>query len=256
MDSSTIYTSALTGQQTGFTGLLNQMTAKSANKNLLFIAIADATPSMEEDGKIGAVNVAMQELVSLLKQFSTERHLNIRFVQASFTNSVRWELEVNDIQQCLDVPSITARPGSTQYSEVYHALNKRLTREDLLNFPGKKVAPIIVFLTDGEPSDSRISGRYLEELKKNSWFTHAIRSAVLMGDAANSPKAQAAVAEFVSDENSILSADSTAQIIDQICLATLHTLMGTEDDAPAPAPEQVAIEQDTEELKEEKSRLL
>ena len=90
---------------------------------------------------------------------------------------------------------------------------------------GKVAPPAVMFLTDGEPTDDY---QYdLDELLKNGWFASASRSAVLLGDAINSPSAREAVSRFVKNPNTdIVTAEESTVIMQAIELATIHTVAG------------------------------
>lgn len=206
-------------------GTIADMPAKNAGKRILVLFIVDATKSMEGPA-IGQVNYALTELFSDMKSFASDNSLNMDLAIMSFSNSVKWEMQPEDINNCFSVPQINVRPGNTQYGVVYNELNKRLNKNDLLKSAGKQAPPVLVFLTDGAPVDDY---KYdMEQLRKNGYFMLANRSAVIMGEGANDSDARNAVAEFTMDENMVLTTDLTEKIKDTIKLATLHTIKGTE----------------------------
>lgn len=218
----------------GFTtGTMADMPAKNAGKRILVLFIVDATKSMEGPA-IGQVNYALSELFSDLQSFASDNVLNMELAIISFSNSIKWEMEPEDINNCFALPQINVRPGNTQYGVVYNELNKRLNKNDLLKSTGKQAPPVLVFLTDGAPVDDY---KYdMEQLRKNGYFMLANRSAVIMGEGANDPDARTAVTEFTLDENMVLTTDSTAKIVDTIKLATMHTIKGTEFKRPVETP--------------------
>ena len=94
-----------------------------------------------------------------------------------------------------------------------------------MNHVGKKAAPVIIFLTDGEPTDDYLPD--LEQLMKNGWFSCANRSAILMGDAFSNDIAKNAVEKFVSNPHTdVISADDTTVVTEKITAATIHTVAG------------------------------
>jgi uncharacterized protein YegL len=216
-----------------FTGSIDNLPGMSTNKKLLVLFLVDATKSMEGQA-ISQVNVAIQELVSDLKEFGLKSNVDLKLAIMSFTNSIRWEMQPTDIQTCYDVQKIETRPGLTQYGVIYHELNRMMKKGILLEESGKQAAPVLILLTDGAPSDDY---QYdLTELKKNGYFALSNRSAVIMGEAANDPNARAAVAEFASNENQILTTGMHTNIVQSIKLTTLHTLRGENPPGPLPDP--------------------
>ena len=216
------------------TDSIENLPGMSTNKKLLVLFLVDATKSMEGQA-ISQVNVAIQELVSDLKEFALNNNVDLKLAIMSFTNSIRWEMQPTDIQTCYDIQKIETRPGLTQYGVIYHELNRMMKKGILLEEKGKQAAPVLILLTDGAPSDDY---QYdLTELNKNGYFALANRSAVIMGEAANDPNARAAVAEFVSNENQILTTGMHTNIVQSIKLTTLHTLRGENPPGETPNPD-------------------
>ena len=110
-----------------FTGSIDNLPGMSTNKKLLVLFLVDATKSMEGQA-ISQVNVAIQELVSDLKEFGLKSNVDLKLAIMSFTNSIRWEMQPTDIQTCYDVQKIETRPGLTQYGVIYHELNRMMKR--------------------------------------------------------------------------------------------------------------------------------
>lgn len=195
----------------------------SSKKRLLVLMIVDVTKSMEGQS-IGQLNYGLQEIVSELKQYSTQNaEIRVEFSIVSFSNNICVELPPTDISTYYDIAQLKVRPGLTQYGSVYSYLNRELTKDRLLKCSGKQAAPIIVFMTDGAPADHYQDK--LRELKRNDYFMLSNRSAVIMGLGAADPAVRAAVSEFVSKEDMILTAGDYTQIVNSIKLATLHTIM-------------------------------
>ena len=214
-----------------FLGGIGDMPGQNTNKRVLVLMIVDATTSMRGQS-IGQVNYGIQELFSELREYASSNLVNLQIGILSFTNSVRWEMEPTDIQTCYDAVHIDVRPGLTQYGVVYHELGKMLNKQNLLKYSGKQAAPVLIFMTDGAPSDAYQDD--LNALKKNGYFALSNRSAILMGDGANDPKARAAVEEFVSKESMILTAGRYTDIVQSIKLATLHTLKNDFQETDSP----------------------
>lgn len=206
-------------------GTISSMPGKNTGKRILVLFIVDATRSMEGQA-IGQVNYALAEIFSDLKNFASDNLLNMDLAIMSFSNSIKWEMKPEDINTCYAVPQINVRPGNTQYGVVYHELSKMLRKDSLLRSSGKQAAPVLVLLTDGAPVDDYSYD--LEQLKKNGYFMLANRSAVIMGEGANDPKARLAVSEFTMDDKMVLTTDNTSEIVNAIKLATLHTIKDTD----------------------------
>lgn len=74
--------------------------------------------------------------------------------------------------------------GLTDFGSALNELNNKLSREQfLISKPGFK-APVIIFMSDGEPTDDYESA--LNKIKSNNkWFQVATKIAIAVGDDAN-----------------------------------------------------------------------
>ncbi len=201
----------------------NTLHTKGTAKLLVVIFVVDCSKTMNGD-RIGAVNAAMQELKYKLTEIKNDNNLDLRIAIMSFASNARWELELTPIEE-VSLDTIHTRPGLTEYGAAFHELNKVLCKDSYMKHTGKISPPAIMFLTDGEPEDDYQAD--LDELLKNGWFTHASRSAVLLGDAINNTSARNAVRQFVNDADAdIVTAEDSTVIIQKIRMATMHTVAG------------------------------
>lgn len=208
----------------GLTIPIGSLPTHGSEKLMVVIFIVDCSKSMDLNGRIQAVNAALHELKFKLAEIKSNNNLDLRMAIMSFTSSAHWEMDLTPIDEVV-LNTIATRPGLTEYGAAYTALNQKLSKDAFMNHVGKKAAPVIIFLTDGEPTDN--CSFDLEKLTKNGWFTCANRSAILIGDAAYSDAAKAAVAQFVSNPSTdIVSADDTTVVTEKITAATIHTVAG------------------------------
>ena len=193
------------------------------NKLVVVLFIVDCSRTMDGD-RIMAVNAALTEVKSILQDIKNNNSLDLKMAIMSFTSSAKWELQLTDIDE-VSLQNLTTRAGLTQYGNAFHELNKVLRKEQFMKHTGKVAPPAIMFLTDGGPTDDYDND--LKKLLENGWFANASRSAVLLGDAINDPKAKEAVSKFVEDpDNDIVDAENSTVIIQKIKIATMHTVAG------------------------------
>ena len=222
------------------TGSIFDIPSAGTQKSLLVLFIVDATRTMDGQA-IAQVNVAIQELTEELRNFATNNNIAWKLGICSFTNSIRWVQEPKNIAELFGIEKIVTRPGLTQYGGVYHELNKRLKKGDLIEEVGKQASPVLIFLTDGAPTDDYKSD--LADLQKNPFYQAAMRAAVVMGEGAEDPKAKAAVGEFATN-GLVLTTGTHMSIVSAIELATMHVVAGgpvpepTPDPGPFPEPDQ------------------
>ena len=195
-----------------------------SEKLMVVIFVVDCSKSMEENGRIQAVNAALHELKFRLSEIKSNNNLDLKIAIMGFTSSAKWELTLTPIDEVV-LNSISVRAGLTEYGVVFRELNRVLSKDEFMNHVGKKAAPVIIFLTDGEPTDDYLPD--LEQLMKNGWFSCANRSAILMGDAFSNDIAKNAVEKFVSNPHTdVVSADDTTVVTEKITAATIHTVAG------------------------------
>lgn len=208
-------------------------------KMLLVIFAIDNTRSME-GAPIAAVNHALKETISALKDFNNNNNYNVQVAIMTFTNGAEWTVRATRLTDSFFPDEIKCSPGLTFYSSAYSLLDEALSKNQFMNYPGKRGAPTIVFMTDGKPDDPADVLQYkLEKLKQNGYFLQSVRSAILVGDAANSDEARRYMAEFTENENQIYYTSSPAEIIDSFKLATIHTIItpqASPDPTPSPIP--------------------
>lgn len=210
------------GTQQTVTPNLGSYKTAGTEKLLVVVFVIDCSQTMEGE-RIQAVNAALNEVRYKLQEVKKDNNLDLRIAIMSFTSGVRWELDLADIDE-VTLENLRTRPGLTQYGAAFHELNKVLTKDRFMKHVGKKAAPAIMFLTDGEPTDDY--ERDLDELLKNGWFVNASRSAVLLGDAIYNDAAKQAVSRFVGDSEDIVGAENSTEIVDRIKIATMHTVAG------------------------------
>lgn len=210
--------------QIPITAPIGSFPTHGSEKLMVVIFVVDCSKSMEDNGRIQAVNAALHELKFRLSEIKSNNNLDLKIAIMGFTSSAKWELALTPIDEVV-LNSISVRAGLTEYGVVFRELNRVLSKDEFMNHVGKKAAPVIIFLTDGEPTDDYLPD--LEKLMKNGWFSCANRSAILMGDAFSNDIAKSAVEKFVSNPHTdVVSADDTTVVTEKITAATIHTVAG------------------------------
>lgn len=203
---------------------IDSIPTHGSQKLMVVIFVIDCSRSMDDFGRIQAVNAALNELRFRLSDIQSRDNLDLKIAIMGFTSSARWELELTPIDEVI-INNISTHPGLTEYGTAFRELNKVLCKDGFMKHIGKKAAPVIIFLTDGEPTDDYSAD--LDELMKNGWFRCANRSAILMGDAFNNVNAKNAVEKFVTNPlTDVVSADDTTMVTEKITAATVHTVAG------------------------------
>lgn len=154
-----------------------------ARKLLPIIYILDTSGSMTGD-RISSVNEAMHDTVDLLKEVSANNptaELKIGVLQ--FASKAKWV--TNGLVYIDDFYWNDLKAGGlTDLGAALKELDQKLSRKGFLDSPVGYKVPVLIFMSDGEPTDD-----YEKELEKirsnNKWFSHAVKIAVAVGESAN-----------------------------------------------------------------------
>lgn len=187
---------------------------KVDNLPLHFIWIADCSGSMGHNGKIQALNQAIRESIPHMRKVSDENPRGTLKVRSlAFGGSVRWhDATPTDIHN-FDWTDLSTGGGTP----MGQALKKVGRAMDQQQMPDRALPPVLVLLSDGQPTDDFKSG--LDEMMQQKWCEKAVRMAISIGDdaddsvlqkfighpelkplQANNPEALAAQIRWVSTE--------------------------------------------------------
>jgi uncharacterized protein YegL len=151
-------------------------------KQLVLFFVVDTSGSMYGK-KIGAVNTALREALADPEfRNAGGADADIHIAVLEFSNGCRWQT-----QMPVPVDSVQWRDldadGGTDLGAACRELSKKLDKNQFLNAPGGSAAPVILLLSDGEPTDDFDRG--IEELKKNKYYKQTIRLACAISDDSN-----------------------------------------------------------------------
>jgi uncharacterized protein YegL len=92
-----------------------------------------------------------------------------------------------------------AAEGATNLGAAFYELNAKLSRNSFLQAPSASVAPVIMLMSDGLPSDEWEGA--LAKLKNNNWFKSAVKVALAIGSDADVD----ILAQFTGDPGAVLT---------------------------------------------------
>ena len=167
-------------------------------RTMVLFFVVDTSKSME-GAKMGTVNSAIEEVVPEIKDISgTNADAEIKIAVLSFSTGAEWltEKPVNAEDYTW---SYLEAYGVTDLGEACEMLNEKLSKDEFMSEASGSFAPAIFLLSDGEPTDNYRRG--LDKLKENSWFKHAIRVAVAIGEDAN----EEVLAEFTGNNEAVIT---------------------------------------------------
>jgi uncharacterized protein YegL len=164
---------------------------------MVLFFLVDVSGSMIGD-KIGAVNSAIEEVLPELKDISeSNADAQVKIAALKFSTQAEW---------CYDAPveaenfrwNYLNAGGVTSFGAACEELNEKLSSRAFMSDATGSFAPAILLMTDGEPTDNWQDS--LEKLKRNSWFKHAIKVGIAIGDDAN----KAIIAKFTGTTEAVL----------------------------------------------------
>ena len=157
---------------------------KIPRKLLPIIYVLDTSGSMAGD-RIAAVNAAMNETMEVLKDVSNNNptaELKIGVLQ--FSSGAKWITDRGFVFMEDFFWNDLKAGGLTDFGSALNELNKKMSRQEFLNSDVGYKVPVIIFMSDGEPTDD-----YESALKKinasNKWFKVSTKIAIAVGDDAN-----------------------------------------------------------------------
>lgn len=183
--------------------------------------IIDISGSMR-GARIGAVNDAIRNVLPELKK--RERGNTAAEVQIAvleFSTSANWRTLMPQPVATFQYQDIDTVGGCTNYGTAFAALNEKLSHKQFLNSTAGAYTPLIIFMTDGKPSDMGLYKEELERLKKNKWFQFSTRAGIAIEEGALSPECKRVLMEFTENESNVYEAKNTVVLAKQIELVTL-----------------------------------
>lgn len=170
-----------------------------AKRTMVLFFLIDKSFSMA-GSKIGAVNVAVREVIPEIKKIADESaDANIKVAVLTFSSGAQWMY-----QSAIDVSDFSWSDinvdGMTDMGLAFKLLDEKLSRNGgFMADTAGSYAPAIFLMSDGQPTDEY--GKWLDELKKNNWFRASLKAAVAIGDDADKDM----LAEFTGNRESVLT---------------------------------------------------
>lgn len=152
-------------------------------RTMVLFFIVDKSGSMAGT-KIGAVNVAIKEVIPEIQQLSEENaDANIKIAALLFSSGAEWMYP-----SPVDVKNFKWKDinvdGLTDMGYAFKLLNEKLSRKGgFMDEIAGSYAPALFLMSDGQPTDEY--KKALNDLKGNNWFDASLKAAVAIGDDAD-----------------------------------------------------------------------
>jgi uncharacterized protein YegL len=147
-----------------------------ARRELHFIWLLDVSGSMNADGKIQALNVAIRESIPQLQAAARDNpNVDVLVRAIVFSNGARWHIEKPTPVAELRWEDAIAG-GHTDMGTAFRLAAAALKVPPM---PERAVSPVLVLVTDGHHTDDFDGG--LAALMAERWGREAVRLAVAIG---------------------------------------------------------------------------
>ncbi|MBO7175314.1 MAG: VWA domain-containing protein [Spirochaetaceae bacterium] len=151
-----------------------------ARKSMVMFFLIDTSGSME-GRSIAAVNDAMREVLPDIQDISNNNaDAKIKLAVMSFSSGTNWETTEPQELDSYRWEDLEAG-GVTEMGAAFRELNSKLDRNAFLQDPAGVKMPVIILISDGEPTDDFREG--LNVLQQNKWYKRSIKVALGVDDA-------------------------------------------------------------------------
>ena len=197
-------------------GELQRPGGELASRPLHFFWVVDCSGSMYSEGKIGIVNNAIQECIPEMESAAENNpnaQLLIRALQ--FSTGASWlTTSPVPVEQYSWAP--LQANGVTDLGKAFELLSAQLSIPPM---PDRALPPVIVLLSDGQPTDNYKSG--LDKLKKLPWFRKAVKIAISIGSDADDD----VLVDFTGNRELVLQANNPTALVKMIKWASTTASM-------------------------------
>ena len=157
-----------------------------ARRVLPIIYVVDTSGSMYGE-RIAKVNQAMLEMPRVLKDVSDDNpDAETRVGVLQFSTGAKWVtpglVQMEDFYW-----NKLEAGGTTMFAEMLNELHAKLSRSEYMKSDTGFCVPVVIFMSDGEPTDaSGVWEQKLEWVKlNNKWFQHATKIAIAIDEEAD-----------------------------------------------------------------------
>ncbi len=193
----------------------------SENRMILnIIFVIDVSGSMRGT-RIAQVNYALE---NIFKELKNRDDLNsvVKVAIMEFCDVGIWKTPQPLLLEDFIFTPIDVKYAYTNYGNAFVELEKKLHKTEFFNPNlGEYFAPLILFISDGEPVDVNFYPSALEVLKNNPWFKRASKYAIAVGEEAKNMKVGSIMEQFTGIRENVRYADEGAALCDLIEFITI-----------------------------------
>lgn len=155
-------------------GILDEI-VEIPRKTMILFFLVDTSSSMAGD-KIGSLNEGIRDVLPDLRELSHDNaDALIKIAVLDFASGTEWVTQIPCDLDSFVWTNLSAE-GVTDMGEAFTELNAKLSKDAFLKDAVGSYAPVIILISDGEPTDNYRRG--LDLLRQNPWFNASIRIAL------------------------------------------------------------------------------
>ena len=150
-------------------------------KKLVVFYVLDTSGSMEDDGKIGALNEAMRETVDVLQNIAKgNADVELQIAVLQFSSGAQWITEKPIYVEDFYWDDLKAG-GLTDIGDALSELYNKMSRHEFLQSNTGYMVPII--MSDGYPTDNweKALQKITDKENGNKWFQYSTKIAFALG---------------------------------------------------------------------------
>lgn len=153
---------------------------ETPRKELHVFYVLDTSGSME-GRPIAELNHAMEECTTALKELAKNNgDAKLKIAVMQFDTDYKWITE-NGPELLEDFEwEYLETGGLTSMGDALRELDSKLSRKEFLSSMTGALMPVIIFMTDGYPTQDY--KKPLAEIRQNKWFQHATKIGFAIGD--------------------------------------------------------------------------
>lgn len=190
-----------------------------ARRVLNVFFVIDTSGSMAGTA-IAQVNMGIQNTIDTLKQEAHTADAQLKLAVLEFNSGATWlnPAGPQDIEDFMFVNPLEAG-GLTDMGAALSELDSKLSRSAYLDSITGNYLPLIIFLSDGQPTDDYMKA--LKNIRNNKWFTRARKIAFAVGDAPDITM----LANVTGSIESVIKMEDLSQLAKLITFASVTASM-------------------------------
>lgn len=181
---------------------------------------------------ISILNHTVEETKSILENFAAANaDAAMKIGLLEFSSGAKW-MQPKGLEELKDfVYNPLTAGGLTDLGAALYELDEKLSRKAFLVSTTGRCMPIIIFMTDGQPTDDWMGG--LSKIKNNKWYQHAIKIGFAVGAQANA----SIISEVVGNSEAVIQTtdfETFSKMIQKI--AVNSAMIGSKSRTPDQTP--------------------